>query len=38
MADRMKRHEILVLRRAGLTLREVARKAGVGVRTVKRIL
>ena len=36
--DRMKRHEILVLRRAGLTLREVARKAGVGLRTVKRIL
>ena len=38
MYDRMKRHEILVLRRAGLTLREVARKAGVGLRTVKRIL
>ncbi len=38
MYDRMKRHEILVLRRAGLTLREVARKAGVGVRTAQRIL
>ncbi len=38
MYDRVKRHEILVLRRAGLTLREVARKAGVGVRTVQRIL
>jgi len=36
--DRMKRHEILVLRRAGLTLREVARKAEVGLRTVKRIV
>ncbi|EQD76148.1 Integrase, catalytic region, partial [mine drainage metagenome] len=34
----MKRHEILVLRRAGLTLREVARKAEVGLRTVKRIV
>ncbi len=35
--DRMKCHEILVLRRAGLTFREVARKTGVGLRTVKRI-
>ncbi|MGI0055556.1 MAG: IS21 family transposase [Thermoplasmata archaeon] len=38
MHDRMKRHEILVLRRAGLTFREVARKADVGLRTVKRIV
>ncbi len=38
MHDRMKRHEILVLRRAGLTLREVARKTEVGLRTVKRIV
>ena len=38
MYDRVKRHEILVLRRAGLTLREVARKAGVIERPVKRIL
>ncbi len=37
MHDRMKRHEILILRRAGLTFREVARKTGVGLRTVKRI-
>lgn len=38
MHDRMKRHEILVIRRAGLTLREVARKTGVGLRTVQRIV
>ncbi len=38
MYDRMKRHEILVLRRANLTLREVARKAVVSLRTVKRIV
>jgi transposase len=36
--DRMKRHEILVLRRAGLTLRQVARKADVSLRTVYRVV
>lgn len=38
MYDRMKRHEILVLRGADLTLREIARKAGVSLRTVRRIV
>ena len=36
--DRMKRHEIEVLRRAGFSLRAVARKAGIARNTVKRIL
>jgi len=36
--DRMKRHEILVLRRSGLPLREVARKADVSFRTVLRVV
>ncbi|EQD51855.1 transposase protein, partial [mine drainage metagenome] len=34
----MKRHEIEVLRRAGFSLRAVARKAGIARNTVKRIL
>lgn len=38
MYDRMKRHEILVLRRAGLPLREVARRSEVGLRTVMRVV
>jgi transposase len=37
MFDRMKRHQILVLRRAGLTLREVAQRSEVSLRTVKRV-
>jgi transposase len=36
--DRMKRHEIEVLCRAGFSLRAVARKAGIARNTVKRIL
>lgn len=36
--DRMKRHEVEVLRRAGFSLRAVARKAGIARNTVKRIL
>ena len=38
MHDAIKRHEIQVLRQAGLSLKEVARKAGVSVRSVKRVL
>ncbi|MGB6499973.1 MAG: IS21 family transposase [Thermoplasmata archaeon] len=38
MFDRMKRHQILVLRRAGLTLREVAHRSEVSLRTVKRVV
>ena len=36
--DRMKRNEVEVLRRAGFSIRQVAKKAGVGVNTVLRIL
>lgn len=36
--DALKRHEIHVLRQAGLTLKEVAENAQVGLRTVKRVL
>ena len=36
--DRMKRHEIQVLRRAGFSIREVAERAQVGVNTVLRNL
>jgi transposase len=36
--DRMKRHEIEVLRRAGLPLRQVARRAHVSLDTVERVL
>ena len=36
--DRMKRHEIQVLHRAGFSIREVAERAQVGVNTVLRIL
>ena len=38
MHDRLKRHEVLVLRRAGLPLREVARRANIGLRSVLRIV
>jgi transposase len=37
MIELLKRHEIQVLRRAGHTLREVARLAGVSVRSVQRV-
>jgi len=36
--DQLKRHEIHVLRQAGLSMREVARKAGVSLYTVERVL
>jgi transposase len=38
MYDRLKRHEIEVLRSAGFSLREVARKADVSLHTVQRVL
>jgi transposase len=38
MYDRLKRHEIEVLRSAGFSLREVARKADVSLDTVQRVL
>lgn len=38
MYDALKRHEVHVLRRAGLSIKDVAAKAGVGRSTVKRIL
>ena len=38
MYDPFKRHEIRVLRQAGLSLREVARKAKVSLDTVQRVL
>ena len=38
MYDRIKRHEIQVLHRAGFSIREVAERAQVGVNTVLRIL
>src|SRR5487761_1372762 len=38
MYDRMKRHQIEVLRDAGFSLREVARKADVSLYTVLRVL
>jgi transposase len=37
MIDLLKRHEIQVLRRAGHSLRDVARRAGVSVRSVQRV-
>lgn len=38
MHGAMKRHEIQVLRQAGLTIRQIARQAGVSRSTIKRIL
>jgi len=38
MYDQMKRHEVLVLRQAEFSLREVARRAKVSLDTVERIL
>jgi len=38
MHGAMKRHEIQVLKRAGLTLRQIATQAGVSVSTIKRIV
>ena len=37
MIDLLKRHEIQVLRRAGHSLPDVAKLAGVGVRSVQRV-
>ena len=38
MHGAMKRHEIQVLRRAGLTIRQIAQQAGVSPSTIKRIV
>jgi len=38
MHGAMKRHEIQVLKRAGLTLRQIATQVGVSVSTIKRII
>ena len=37
MIERLKRHEVQVLRRAGHTWKEIAALSGVSVRTVRRI-
>ena len=38
MYGAMKRHEIQVLRRAGVTIRQIAEQAGVSPSTIKRIV
>ncbi len=38
MYGAMKRHEIQVLRRAGVTIRKIAEQAGVSPSTIKRIV